>query len=94
MISLYWVGMGERLKVFNADDTLVFDLALPFTIPLSIFGHSQGMRVLWKPDSSGFFIAVEEEIYHVDIASKGIQLVEDAALAPDENMAFTIVGEK
>ncbi len=85
----HWVGIGKTLKIFNADNSLAFDIPLPFTPS----GSPYDFHMLWKPNSSGLFIMVGTEIYSVDIQSKEIHLVE-GNLLPYQNLNFIAIPAK
>ncbi len=89
----YWISIAETLKIFDANNALVFDLALPFDAPPSNFGYSYYLRTIWKPDSSGFFIAVNEKIYRFDLPTREFNLIE-TNLILDKGLTFTSVSKK
>lgn len=92
----HWVGIGKTLKVFNADDSLAFEIPLPFDPPESpttLLMQNDAPQMLWKPDSSGLFIIVGTEIYSVDIQNKEIDLVEENLL-PYQDLNFIAIPAK
>jgi len=90
----HWVSTGDRLKVFGADDTLIDSLDLPFDMPApDAFGQTNNPVVVWKPDSSGLFISVDNGLYVVDLLGKRIDQVETDDIA-NQGLAFIWVGRK
>ena len=75
----HWVSIGKTLKVFDADDTTAFELALPFVLPapsFGSFGQNDHLRYTWRPDSAGLFIAVDQQIYVLDLLTGKLNLIE------------------
>ena len=65
--SEYWLAVGEDLRIFSADNTLVK------TVAVSLPNYAS---FSWRPDSSGVFLVSESEVYSVNVPEGEIELIE------------------
>ncbi len=79
-----WIAVGDRIQVYQADGTHIRDVDLPESeCPNGCLFWERDF--LWRPDSSGLFLMLENQIvnpdypnhlYAMDLLSGGIRLAE------------------
>jgi len=80
----HWIAVGDRIQVYQADGTHVRDVDLPESeCPDGCLFWDRDF--LWRPDSSGLFLMLENQrynpdypnhLYAMDLLSGGIRLAE------------------
>lgn len=66
----YLLAAGQALHVYTADDVLVRAIALPEP------GRAAG-KIIWRPDSEGFFFTLGTRLYAAELANGQTALVDE-----------------